>query len=524
MTDWSTLALAGAIVTPTAATAVLRSGAGHERRIAAAACAASVALSLASHALPGGDGPLSQLVALDRLTGILVPLYAGVGLLALLLAPARDLARSHVAASLVVVAGTLLAMAAAHPIVLAAGWTLSAAPFLAGPFTAAGVWRPRVALFASCVAATVGCVAMTVGQTASPFGALAGTQAGGTLAFASLAMAVVLRKGLLPAHAWIPDVTTIGALPASLLINGHLGAVVLARVLLPVHPDAVLGAHVLLSDLALLTAAYAAIRAVSEPDPQRVIALLAMSQAACIFAGLESDTVAGETGAALQLAVVALATTALFGVLRSVEARRGALSLEQYQGLGHVMPRLAVAFLLCALTLLGLPGTLGFWSSELLVHGTLTSHPQLGVLLPAATALNAICLFRVFSRLFLGRRIEGSVPLDALRRERWALTAVVLLLVLGGVWPRLLLSRLHETPPERHAAIPRAIASSAARPMAARPRPPMRPSLELAAVYVAEVEPAPAFIPNDEMRQADEGAIASRSTSPLAPRSSTRPQ
>jgi len=98
-----------------------------------------------------------------------------------------------------------------------------------------------------------------------------------------------------------------------------------------------------------------------------------------------------------------------------------------------------VSFAIFGLTLVGLPGTLGFCSQDLLIHGTLTSHPLTGLLLPIATAMNAVSIFRLFTRLFLGKRRTGfTVMADALPRERWTLAAAVLFVVLGGLFPNVI--------------------------------------------------------------------------------------
>jgi NADH:ubiquinone oxidoreductase subunit 4 (subunit M) len=58
------------------------------------------------------------------------------------------------------------------------------------------------------------------------------------------------------------------------------------------------------------------------------------------------------------------------------------------------------------------------------------------LLLPIATALNAVSFFRLFTRLFLGKRRTGfTVEADALPRERWVLAATVLFVVFGGLFP-----------------------------------------------------------------------------------------
>src|SRR5581483_443468 len=178
-----------------------------------------------------------------------------------------------------------------------------------------------------------------------------------------------------------------------------------------------------------------------ENAPRRLLALVALSQSACILAGLESRTAEGLTGALVHWIVVTVSTMGLFGILRLLEVRFGEnLSARTHLGLAEHAPRLAVFFAVFGLALVGLPGTLSFCSQDLLIHGTLMSHPLTGLLLPIATAMNAVSIFRLFSRLFLGKRRTGFTAMaDALPRERWILTAGVLFVVLGGLFPNAIL-------------------------------------------------------------------------------------
>jgi NADH-quinone oxidoreductase subunit M len=382
------------------------------------------------------------LFAADTLNATFLLLYSVLTLGVLILAPRRDTSARITGATLLLLASTNTAYGADNVLLLAAGWTLSALLFIAGPFT--GTWRPRAGLAASCLAlfGAIGIIASAAQHAgaATPFSlaALQGHNYGGSAAFALLIIAIVCRKGIFPAHAWIEDAAEAGpVLPVCLFINGHFGAFLLARVVIPEFPLSAQGTFPILSDLALFTALYSAVRAVAETRARRILALLVLSQSACILAGLESATQEGITGALVHCVVVAVATTGLFSVLRLVEVRFGrTFTSQHYLGLSEYTPRLAVFFAVCGLALVGLPGTLGFCSEDLLIHGTLISHPQIGLLLPLATAMNAVSLFRLFSKIFLGaqnKRIHGV--LDASPRERWVLTAIVLFIVAAGLAP-----------------------------------------------------------------------------------------
>jgi NADH:ubiquinone oxidoreductase subunit 4 (subunit M) len=113
-----------------------------------------------------------------------------------------------------------------------------------------------------------------------------------------------------------------------------------------------------------------------------------------------------------------------------------------------------VFFLVSGLALVGLPGTLGYLAEDLLFHGALESAPVIGLALHMATALNAIHLFRLFSRLFLGRLgSEIAVVPDALARERLPLTCCILFLVVAGLIPGPILRHREPVAERIHAAL-----------------------------------------------------------------------
>ncbi|MEZ5363710.1 MAG: proton-conducting transporter membrane subunit [Bryobacterales bacterium] len=251
-------------------------------------------------------------------------------------------------------------------------------------------------------------------------------------------LAMVLRKGMFPFHSWVLTAFKRGPLlPAAVLINGHLGAYVVARIAMPAFPEIAGSTLSIVSDLALITAIYAAVVALAERDPRRLIGLLVVSQAAFVLAGLEAATPEGAAGGLIYWMLVTVATTSLAVVYRLIEVRVGRpISGDDFLGLASQFPRLATFFIVSGLALVGLPGTLGFCANELLLHSAMESHPQLGLALPLATALNAFHLYRLFSRLFLGSRglALPGVP-DARPVERWVLTAGLLFLIGGGLFP-----------------------------------------------------------------------------------------
>jgi NADH-quinone oxidoreductase subunit M len=399
---------------------------------------AAALISLVASALLLRAAPERQ-----SLSEALMVLYSCLAAGAMLVIPRRDCTAGAIGGMLFLLGSTLLGYSAENLLVLLAAWILTTVPFFIARWFAVRTWRPRAGLLLSslALAGAIGLIGAS-GGTMSIAG-LNGRSPGGMAVLFLLLAAVILRKGICPAHAWVADAAESGpAIPTALLLNGHFGALLVAKLVVPLFPYASRGLFPVLSYFALATALYAAIRALAENAPRRLLALIALSQSACILAGLESRTAEGITGALVHWIVVTVSTMGLFGILRLLEVRFGEnLTASRYLGLAEHAPRLAVFFAVFGLALVGLPGTLSFCSQDLLIHGTLASHPLTGLLLPIATAMNAVSIFRLFARLFLGKRRTGFTAMaDALPRERWALTAGVLFVVLGGLFPTAIVS------------------------------------------------------------------------------------
>ena len=370
------------------------------------------------------------MIAIDSLSMISIASFLVLWVVTVVAAPKRELDGRGRATLGCLLAGTVLAYAAATLPVFLAGWALTVLPYLLD-------WNgkrsgPKIALLFSTVLVAVGAVtpAFWPGNT------------GTTLALVALVIATLLRMGILPFHFWVLDAFASTRLTAlSLLLNSHLGAYLLIRFAIPLSPDMATGASPVLSVLAMSTSVFMAFAALAEKRPRRLLGLLCISQSAFLVAGLANQTQQGITGALVQWWVVAFAMTGMICVYGALEARHSGVSAPNgFLGLGAHAPRLAVFFAICGLALVGLPGTLGFVAEDLLFHGALSAHPLLGLALPLATALNAISVLRLFATLFLGRRAIHAVPIpDAQPRETLALAVTVVLLVLGGLMPGILI-------------------------------------------------------------------------------------
>jgi len=314
-------------------------------------------------------------------------------------------------------------------------WSTRATP---GGQIAARVYAIMKTLAVACMA--IGTLMMIADPPWEAGGGVVGA-CGGWL----VALAVLVRKGIVPFHSWYPalfrgapmstalaaTMPQIASYTAVRLFFGHAD-----------HGDGVGAELVVLSQLALLTATYGAALALVQRDLRGLIGTLAMSQSALVLAGLAGKLPMELNGAFCTWISSGLALTGLGLVGWALESRAGPLSLETPQGRFADAPLLAAFFLLFGLSSIGLPGTLSFVADDLLVSGSLDEQLHAGLLVIAATVLSAIAVMRGWLMVFGGPSNLDGPRHHLLPRERIALTALFGTIVLLGMWPAPLVREL----------------------------------------------------------------------------------
>ena len=249
-----------------------------------------------------------------------------------------------------------------------------------------------------------------------------------------LLLAVLVRCGTVPAHAWVPDLFENASFGTALLAVAPLpGVFVAVRLVLPTAPDWALQG---IGATSMLTAVYAAGMALVQRDARRFFAFLVLSHSALVLVGLELHTEIALCGALCLWGSAAVSLGGFGLTLRALEARFGRLGLTDFRGLYDHAPTLAVSFLLTGLGAVGFPGTVGFVAGELLVDGAVETSPAVGLAVAAAAALNGIAVLRAYFLLFTGTRSAATVPLGITPRERFAVLTLAALILGGGFFPQ----------------------------------------------------------------------------------------
>jgi NADH-quinone oxidoreductase subunit M len=252
-----------------------------------------------------------------------------------------------------------------------------------------------------------------------------------------IVIAALVRKGIVPFHAWVPEVFDHGRLgPAILFSAPQIGAYMTVVLIVPRATPEMLRA---IAILALGTAVYGAALALVQTSARRACGYLFMSQSALVMAGLDCTSASALAGGLLVWLSAGLAFAGLARCVLVLEARRGRLDLTTYHGGYERMPLLAISFLCMGLACTGFPGTLGFVGQELLVNGAVDAFPIMGFAVVVASALTGLAVLRMYFSLFCGR---SDMPAHAgarfwlTKRETFTFVAIVIVLVAFGVAPR----------------------------------------------------------------------------------------
>jgi multicomponent Na+:H+ antiporter subunit D len=275
---------------------------------------------------------------------------------------------------------------------------------------------------------------------------------------ALLVIAFGTKAAAIPVNNWLPASYHAPPPGVSALLGGLLtkvGAYALLRTLILILPAEQALLRPVLAGVAGATLLLAPLGALAQADLRRATGYLLIGGIGAILMGLALGTPMGIAGSVAYVVNAMLTVTALYFLAGVIEARTG--DGTRAGGLYASSSLLSWLFILLALTIAGVPPSLGFWPKLLLLEAALAVPGAVaGSLDPPAMVL-AICLLlnalltlfvgaRLWSRLFLRPAGVGEAVAAAATGgspDRWALGAtatLTALVVVAGLWPEPLLA------------------------------------------------------------------------------------
>ncbi|SOB82482.1 NADH-quinone oxidoreductase subunit M [Streptomyces sp. 1331.2] len=280
--------------------------------------------------------------------------------------------------------------------------------------------------------------------------------------FLGFFFAFAVKAPLWPLHTWLPNAMGEATAGTAVLITAvvdKVGTFAMLRFCLGLFPHASKTFAPAILVLALIGIVYGALLAIGQKDIKRLVAYASISHFGFIIMGIFALTSQGQSGATLYMVNHGLSTAAWMLVAGFLISRRGSRLIADYGGVQKVAPVLAGTFLIGSLATLSLPGLAPFVSEFLVLVGTFTRYPAIGIVATFGIVLAALYALLLYQRTMTGPVKDGVRTMPDLKARELAVVApLVALTILLGVYPKPLtdlvnpsvnatLSQVHETDP-----------------------------------------------------------------------------
>lgn len=237
--------------------------------------------------------------------------------------------------------------------------------------------------------------------------------------FAFIVIGMGLKLALFPMHVWLPNAYTYAPSLVTVFLaatSTKVSVYVLLRFLFtvfgPSYDFVNLTFEFVLLPLAIVAMFAGSITAIFQTNAKRLFAYSSVAQLGYMMLGVALSNIPGLMATILHIFNHALMKGALFMALGCVMYRLGTVSLGSMKGLGRSMPWTMGALILGGLSLIGVPGTVGFISKWHLILGTLEAgFWPIAILIVASSLLAVIYIWKIVEVAYLEKEINQEKTL-----------------------------------------------------------------------------------------------------------------
>ena len=226
------------------------------------------------------------------------------------------------------------------------------------------------------------------------------------------------KAALMPIHRWLPA-AMVAPTPVSALLHAvavvKAGVFTILKVIIYIFGAEYLretGASVWLMYVAGATILLASLVALTKDNLKARLAYSTVSQLSYIVLAGALSTSMSLVGGAMHIAMHAFGKITLFFCAGAIMVASHKTEISQMRGLGWRMPFTFGAFLIGALSVIGLPPLGGSWSKWYIALGAADADQLIFIaVLMISSLLNIAYLFPVFARGFFGPRAEEEAQM-----------------------------------------------------------------------------------------------------------------
>lgn len=271
-----------------------------------------------------------------------------------------------------------------------------------------------------------------------------------SLAFIFLLIGFGIKLPMVPVHTWLPDAHVEAPTPISVILAGLLlkvGGFGFFRIAYGILPEAAIEYASWVAVIGVVSIIYGGLNALAQNDMKRLVAYSSVAHMGFVLVGLSSLTNEGASGALFHLVSHGLISPALFIIVGVIYDRTKNREIENFSGLASKLPRFTFFVIIFFFAGLGLPGFSGFVGELFVILGAFKTNlfsTWIGILTTIGIAISAAYFLWTIQRVFFGKYFVRSKEwetnmIDLTPREWLMLVPIALLVVLLGVYPRLVL-------------------------------------------------------------------------------------
>lgn len=230
------------------------------------------------------------------------------------------------------------------------------------------------------------------------------------MAVAVFMLGFTVKAAMFPVHIWLPDAHGLAPSPVSALLSGlviKIGIIGILRIIFTVYKiSGPIDFSFLLEVLAwfaVATVIFGAFFAFFQDDIKIIFAYSSISNIGYILIGIGLVSVAKPAGsidamlgALTHVVAHAIIKTLLFLSAGAIIYKTGLRKLNDLKGIGKKMPITCAALVIGAMSITGIPGTVGFWAKWYVINGAFQSKQ---ILFAIALLLGSLMVFAYYIKI-----------------------------------------------------------------------------------------------------------------------------
>lgn len=273
-----------------------------------------------------------------------------------------------------------------------------------------------------------------------------------------------VKAALFPLHLWLPDAHSSAPSPSSAILSSLVVKVYIiafVKILLIAfgleifHETFIRHLIIVLAVMAMLAGSFFAFVQI---ELKRRLAYSTVAQIGYVFLGIGLGTPWGMAAGMLHIIVHAFMKTCLFLCAGAIAYQTGRKQVNEFAGMGYLMPITMGAFTIAAFSMVGIPLFGGFISKYGLALGSLEADlPILILVIVLSGLLNATYYFPIIGQAYFSQDEHGSDDHDdndsgsKFKRDQIPLSMLIPIVVMAlgiiylGIFPGTVLNFINQT-------------------------------------------------------------------------------